>query len=231
MVGFTGTNSFTESDLATLPTFTITSISALGALTGWSSTQLSNLATPVTNYITAAGSYSDFLQSGGNLLCGLNTSQINAIPTNQFSVTSLSKISVSCQNMAAWYAYATKNISSYSGAYASSSALTELGSVIAGISTADIALVSSDNIGSISSSAWTNMPAATVNAISSSALSGLPTEAVSALLSNPNAASFSSAITSSLKTAAGLPSNANAMHISLFSLLLSSLLALALFQF
>jgi len=232
LTGFAGTNAYSESDLANLPTFSISTLSTLGALTGWSSTQLTYLNTPISAYITASSnSYSDFIQSGGNLLCALNTTTIMSIPTAQFSVTSLSKISISCPNIAAWYSYATTKVSSYSSAYASSSALTELGSVVAGISTSDIALVTADNIGSISSSAWTYMPAATVNAISSSALSGLTTDAVSALLSNPNAASFSSAITSSLNTAAGIKSNANVKHISLFTLILSSLLAFALFKF
>ena len=48
------------------------------------------------------------------------------------------------------------------------------------------------------------MPAATVNALSTDQLAGLSVDSVSSLLSNPNAASFSSVITSSLKTAVGL---------------------------
>ena len=48
------------------------------------------------------------------------------------------------------------------------------------------------------------MPAATVNALSTDQLAGLSVDSVSSLLSNPNAASFSSAITSSLKLAVGL---------------------------
>jgi len=48
----------------------------------------------------------------------------------KYSVSALSKISISCPNIAAWYAYAKANISAYSNPASSSSALTELGSVI-----------------------------------------------------------------------------------------------------
>ena len=139
-----------------------------------------------------------------------------------FSVSALSKISILCPNIPSWYAYAKANISAYSNLVSSSSALTELGSVIgnfdmffliilsnqksklnnhkAGITTTDIASISTDNIGSVTTSAWTYMPAATVNALSIAQVSSLSTDQAAALLSNPNSGSFSSSITSALNS-------------------------------
>ncbi len=74
-------------------TFTsTTSISALGALTTWTTAQLATtaLGVPVSAYISGA-SYlngvitSDFLSAAGNLLCTLTQSQINGILTTAFT--------------------------------------------------------------------------------------------------------------------------------------------------
>ena len=72
----------------------------------------------------------------------------------------------------------------------------------AGISVSDMALVSSDSISSISSSAWTNMPVATVNSLSSTQLAGLTTSQVSSLQNSPSYSSFSSSIQNGLTSLA-----------------------------
>jgi hypothetical protein len=75
------------------------------------------------------------------------------------------------------------------------------------------------------------MPAATVNALSASQLAGLSTDQVTALINNPNAASFSSAITLSLAEALGTTaSTANIQSISMISLMISSLMAIFMFN-
>ena len=72
----------------TVTTFTTTtSISALGALTTWTTAQLTALGVPITNYITTylSGTItSTFLSAAGNLLCTLTQSQINGISTTAF---------------------------------------------------------------------------------------------------------------------------------------------------
>jgi hypothetical protein len=69
---------------------TTTSISALGALTTWTTVQLATtaLGVPITNYITnyLSGTItSTFLSAAGNLLCALSQSQINGISTTAFT--------------------------------------------------------------------------------------------------------------------------------------------------
>jgi len=123
--------------------------------------------------------------------------------------------------------------------YASSSSLTELGSVIgkiiklslvfyrkkkkkklfkAGISPTDIAQIPLNSINSISSSAWTYMPPSTVNSLSSSQIAGFSSDQLTALVNSPNAANFSSLITSALESAiAGNLSNTSINIIDITS--------------
>lgn len=112
-------------------------------------------------------------------------------------MSSLAKISLLCPNIATWYNY-TKYSGQYSSLTSSSSALTELGAIISGITTADMALVSSDMVSSISSNALQYMPADTINSMSSTQLSGLSATQVVALQSSPNYSSFSSSVKSGL---------------------------------
>jgi len=231
---------FSTTQLASLVFTTTTSISALGALTTWSTAQLASsaLGAPLTVYINSA-SYlngvitSSFLSAAGNLLCTLNQNQISSISSSAFSVSALSSISVSCPNIAYWYAYAKANVTAYSSLTSSASAISELGSVMAGVSTADIALISADNIGSITTSAWTNMPAATVNSLSATQLAGLSTDQVTALTNNPNAASFSASVTNALTSAltGTTTSNANMQSINMISLLICSLMAIFILNY
>ena len=220
---------FTSAQLSTLTFTTTTSIAALGALSDWSTSQveilffnlslflqlniilmlkLSGLYTPLNNYITNTLSgtiTADFMTSAGNLLCSLSSTHVTGVSTTVFasSISSLSKISLGCPNIANWYTLA-KTVSAYgSSLYSSSSSISELGSVMSGISTTDIALVSTDAISSFSTTAFQYMPAATVNLMSSSQLSALAIDQVSALLNSPYYSSFSSAVTSALAVAAG----------------------------
>lgn len=199
---------FSSSDLAILTFTTTTSIGALGALNGWSSDQLNSLATPLTNYVTnyLSGTItSDFLTSAANLLCSLTSGQITGITESVFtsSVSALAKISLTCPNMNSWYAKA--KISSTYGAtlVSDNSKLTELGSILTGITTTDIASVPADSISSISTTAWKYMPAATVNSLSSDQLNGLSNDQLTSLLNSPNYSSFSGPITSALSSLSG----------------------------
>lgn len=109
----------------------------------------------------------------------------------------MSKISLTCPNIANWYVFA-KNTTAFASLTNSSSALSELGTIISGITSADIALVSSDSISSISNSALQFMPANTINSMSTAQLTGLSANQVTALQSSPNYASFSTALKSGL---------------------------------
>jgi len=166
------------------------------------------LATPLTTYITTylSGSVtSDFMTSAGNLLCSFSSSQISSVSTTVFasSISSLSKISLACPNIANWYALA-KTVPAYgSSLYSSSSSISELGSVMSGITTTDLASVSADQISSFSTLSFQYMPAATVNSMSTTQLAGLAHDQVTSLLNSPYYSSFSSAITSYLATASG----------------------------
>ena len=170
--------------------------------------KLSGLYTPLNNYITNTLSgtiTADFMTSAGNLLCSLSSTHVTGVSTTVFasSISSLSKISLGCPNIANWYTLA-KTVSAYgSSLYSSSSSISELGSVMSGISTTDIALVSTDAISSFSTNAFQYMPASTVNLMSSSQLSALAIDQVSALLNSPYYSSFSSAVTSALAVATG----------------------------
>ncbi len=190
---------------------------------------MSALSTPLTSYITTncSGSVtSDLMSSAGNLLCAFTTAQVANATSAMFTsaISTLSGISMSCPNMASWYSLA-KTVSTYgSELYTSISSLSELGSVISGITTTDIALVSADGISSITTNALQYMPAATVNALSSTQLAGLAVDQVSALLNSPNYASFSSSITSSLLTAAtGVPTTSSAGSVFIKNLNLAKL--------
>jgi trimeric autotransporter adhesin len=225
---------FSNSDLASLKFTSSASISALGALTTWSTSQLgtSVLGVSVSNFITnyLSGTISSsFLGYAGNLLCSLNQTQINGIASTAFSASVVSSISVSCPNIAYWYAYA-KSTGGYSSVTNSSSQLTELGSVIAGITTSDLALISTDNIGSITTGAFQYMPAATVNSMSSSQLASLSTDQATSLVNNPNYSSFSSSVTSALSsliTGTSITSGtAGCIQLSLINLLVSSFIVL-----
>jgi hypothetical protein len=178
------------------------------------------LATPLTTYITTylSGSVtSDFMTSAGNLLCSLSSNQISSISTTVFasSISSLSKISLACPNIANWYALA-KTVPAYgSSLYSSSSSISELGSVMSGITTTDLASVSADQISSFSTLSLQYMPAATVNSMSTTQLAGLAHDQVTSLLNSPYYSSFSSAITSYLATASGGTATSGASQISL----------------
>ena len=165
---------------------------------------MSALAIPLTNYINTNCSgivNSDLISSAGNLLCSFSSAQIASVTSAMFTsaISTLSGISLICPNMASWYSLAKTNPNYGSALYTSISSLSELGSVISGITTADIQLVSADSINSITTNALKYMPAATINVLSSAQLAGLAIDQVSSLLNSPNYASFSSNITSSLQ--------------------------------
>ena len=92
--------------------------------------------------------------------------------------------------MASWYALAKTNPNYGSTLYTSISSLSELGSVISGITTADMQLVSADSINSVTTNGLKFMPAATINVLSSAQLAGLAIDQVSSLLNSPNYASL-----------------------------------------
>jgi len=198
MVGFAST------DLSNLVFSTTTSIGALGALSGWTTAQLSALATPLTTYITSYLSStitSSFMTSTNNLLCCLTSAQINNLTSTAFStgVSAVAKISLSCPNIASWYTF-SRTQSSYSSL--STATLTELGSTISGITISDLATLSADSISSITTNAFQYMPAETVNSLSTTQLAGLSATQLTALLNSPNYSSFSSSITASLSSLA-----------------------------
>ncbi len=129
------------------------------------------MTTPLITYISTylSGTVtSDFVTSAGNLLCAFSSTQVSSVSPTVFaaSISSLSSINLACPNIASWYALA-KTVSAYgSSLYTSSSSISELGSVMSGITTTDLASVSADAIHSFSTLSFKFMPAATVNSMS-----------------------------------------------------------------
>ena len=178
------------------------------------------LATPLTTYITTylGGSItSDFMTSAGNLLCSLSSTQVSGVSTTIFaaSISSLSKISLACPNIANWYALA-KTVPAYgSSLFSSSSSISELGSVMSGITTTDMALVPTDGIVSFSTYAFQYMPATTVNSMSTAQLNLLSHVQIVSLLNSPYYSSFSTAVTNTLASATGTTTTSGASQITL----------------
>lgn len=81
----------------------------------------------------------------------------------------------------------------------STSSLTELGTIISGISMEDLLQVSASSISSISITAFTYMPATTVNALTSTQLAGLSLNQIVALQKSPYYSYFSDAIISAIQ--------------------------------
>ena len=162
------------------------------------------MITYISTYLSGTVT-SDFVTSAGNLLCAFSSTQVSSVSPTVFaaSISSLSSINLACPNIASWYALA-KTVSAYgSSLYTSSSSISELGSVMSGITTTDLASVSADQISSFSTLSLQYMPAATVNSMSTTQLAGLSNDQVTSLLNSPYYSSFSSAITSYLATASG----------------------------
>ena len=178
------------------------------------------MATPLITYISTylSGTVtSDFVTSAGNLLCAFSSTQVSSVSPTVFaaSISSLSSINLACPNIASWYALA-KTVSAYgSSLYTSSSSISELGSVMSGITTTDLASVSADAIHSFSTLSFKFMPAATVNSMSATQLAGLSHVQVVALLNSPYYSSFSTAVTNALASATGGTTTSGATQITL----------------
>jgi len=157
------------------------------------------------------------------------------------SLGSFSKINIRCPNVANWYSYArntalfkTKSKRAVTPALTTSQ-LSQMGALVAGISIADLQTLPKSSMSSISSLAFQNMPAATVNALSTDQLNGLSGSQVSALQNSPYYSSFSTSIKSGLTTlsqnlAAAAASNAFSVTFN-FSILTICLLLSILFKF
>lgn len=114
--------------------------------------------------------------------------------TFEDSVAVLAKISLTCPNMADFYTKAKYVFIST----ISASSLTELGSIITGITQTDFSQITSEYISSITPTAWKYMPVSIVNSLTTSQLSGLTNTQISSLLNSPNYSSYSSLIQSSI---------------------------------
>jgi hypothetical protein len=161
------------------------------------------------------------MTSSANLLCSLTNTQISSISSTIFtsSISTLSNINLVCPNMANWYSLAKTNPNYGTTLYTSISSLSELGSVISGISTTDIQLVSADSMSSITTTALQYMPSSTVNSLSATQISGLSNDQITSLMNSPNYASFSTSITSTLLGGSGqsVTNSADKIFKSLFS--------------
>ena len=98
-----------------------------------------------------------------------------------------------------WYQFA-KQTNSYSNLVNSSSALTELGAIISGISTSDLTQINSNSITYITNTALKFMPASTVNTLTNSQLSGLSLNQAVALQNSPYYSLFSNTIISAIQS-------------------------------
>ncbi len=106
----------------------------------------------------------------------------------------LSKLSATCPNIVTWYSLAKKSSTYGATLFTSSSAVSELGSVMAGITVPDLAQLPADTISSLSASVWNLMAVATVNSLTSSQLKGLTTSQVASIMRSPNYSQFSTAV-------------------------------------
>jgi len=201
---------FNESELVNLNLSTTTVFNTLGALNKWTTQQINALQTPVTNYIQkylSSNLTSKFLSSASNLLCSVPTSYLSKTSLTEsnfkLSLSTFAKINIPCPNIADWYTYARSTSLFGSKKRATTPALTtsqlsQMGALVAGISIADLQTLPKSYMSSIVSLAFQNMPADTVNALSADQLSGLNAAQVSALQNSPYSSSFSAAIKSGL---------------------------------
>jgi len=106
----------------------------------------------------------------------------------------LSKLSVTCPNIASWYSLAKKSSTYGSNLYTSSSAVSELGSIMAGISVSDLSQLPNNVMSSLTANVWNLMAVATVNSLTTGQLKGLTNTQVANIMRSPNYSQLSTAI-------------------------------------
>ncbi|CAF0778895.1 unnamed protein product [Brachionus calyciflorus] len=199
---------YSAADLANLPTLSIASIQALGKINSFSNEQLTKIVEKIGTIDT------DKLSVMGNLACGLSQTQINLINDTEFgnNIKAMSLINMAnCPSIGMLYTKAIKSfglskakrqVRQVSTTTIDSSVLSEIGSVVAGMSSTDFQNLDSRSIQTISSSTWSMMPASLINSMTRTQISSLSNDQLTSILNNPNAGSYSSTITQLMANAA-----------------------------
>lgn len=190
---------FSNEELSKLNLTSISSLSTLGSLSGWSFEQLENgLSKAVDSFVDRNGGILTLshISALNNLACCLKPAIIDKLtsPEIEYTALMLSKISSMCPNIESWY-NAAKNCTAYgSNLYQSAAKISELGSIMAGISVNDLALIDQDLISAFGSNVWDIMSVSTVNSLNSTQLVGLTLSQVRDIMNSPNYEKFSKEI-------------------------------------
>lgn len=199
---------YSAANLANLPTLSIASIQVLGKINTFSNEQLTKIVEKIGTIDT------DKLSVMGNLVCGLSQANIDSITDTIFkeNIKAMSLINMAnCPSIGMLYTKAIKSLGlskakrqvrQVSTTTIDSSVLSEIGSVVAGMSSTDFQNLDSRSIQTISSSTWSMMPASLINSMTRTQISSLSNDQLNAVLNNPNAGSYSSTITQLMTSAA-----------------------------
>jgi hypothetical protein len=140
------------------------------------------------------------------------------------NIAAIANINTACPNIAYWYQLA-KQTSTYSNLVNSTGALTELGTILSGISAADLMQINSNSISFITATAFTFMPASTVNMLTNTQLAGLTLSQAVALQNSPYYTYFSNAIQSVIQSIINnsklsAVSSASIQHFNIYNLII-----------
>ncbi len=140
------------------------------------------------------------------------------------NIAAIANINTACPNIAYWYQLA-KQTSTYSNLVNSTGALTELGTILSGISAADLMQINSNSISFITATAFTFMPASTVNMLTNTQLAGLTLSQAVALQNSPYYTYFSNAIQSVIQSIINnsklsTVSSASIQHFNIYNLII-----------
>ncbi|CAF0949002.1 unnamed protein product [Brachionus calyciflorus] len=199
---------YTAANLANLQNLSIASIQALGKINSFSNEQLNKIIAKIGTIDT------DKLSVMGNLVCGLSQANIDSITDGFFkeNIKAMSLVNMAnCPSIGMLYTKAIKSLGlskakrqvrQVATTTIDSSVLSEIGAVVAGMSSTEFQNLDSRSIQTISSSTWSIMPASLINSMTRTQISSLSNDQLTAILNNPNAGSYSSTITQLMTSAA-----------------------------
>lgn len=185
--------------MANLNITSIASIQAVGQVETFTSLAKTNIVQAIKKFSTTISS-SQFAVMG-NLVCGLTQSDLDGISKEDFkaNIKSLSLLNdANCNALGILY---SKAIVAMGNTGVDSVLISEIGSVISGISSTDAKALDTRSIQALSENALKIMPATVVNSLSRTQIRAFSGDQLNALMGNPNSASFTD-VTKSLLTSA-----------------------------
>lgn len=184
--------------MANLNITSIASIQSVGKVNTFTSDQKTKIVEAIKKSVTISASQFAVM---GNLVCGLQQSDLNSILDADFkaNIKSLSLLNdADCSSLGILY---TKAKQAMGNSTVDSLLVSEIGSVIAGISATDAATLDSRSIQAMSNNALLIVPATVVNSLSRTQIRAFSSEQLNSLMYNNNYDSFS-ADTKTLLTSA-----------------------------